>query len=284
MSKSFREITEMDPTTLLVVDGLNLAFRWKHSKTRYFAEDYIKTVESLAKSYKTPNILVAADWGSSSYRKALYPQYKANREEKFADQTEAEKRAFQEFIEDYNETLEHIQANNMPLLRFKGVEADDIAAYIASRHKHFGIKKVWLISTDKDWDLFVSDDVSRFSYITRKEITIDNWSSHYEWTPEEFISIKCLMGDAGDNVIGVKDVGPKRALGLVREYGSAMDVAMALPLESKYKFIKNINDFGSDNILLNYKLMDLVSFCRDAIGQENIKEIDKVLESFNHGT
>ena len=36
---------------LLIVDGLNLAFRWKHQGTTDFEYEYVRTVQSLAKSY-----------------------------------------------------------------------------------------------------------------------------------------------------------------------------------------------------------------------------------------
>ena len=53
---------------LLIVDGLNVAFRWKHSRQLEFKHDYVRTVESLAKSYNCGNIIVLAD-GGSTYRK-----------------------------------------------------------------------------------------------------------------------------------------------------------------------------------------------------------------------
>lgn len=282
MSKSFTEQTSRNDTDLMIVDALNLGFRWKHSGAKVFAEDYRDTVLSLANSYKCSNIIIAADQGSSSYRKAIYPAYKQNRKDKFAEQTEAEKKAFEVFFEEFERTLE-VLAEDLPILRFKGVEADDIAAYIVSQRAKHGISNTWLISSDRDWDTLIASDVSRFSYVTRKEITIDNWSDHYDCTPEEYISIKCLMGDAGDNVLGVPGIGPKRALSLVQEYGSALDIASELPIQSKYKYITALNEFGVDNILINYKLMDLVSFCHEAIGPENVNEINKVLESI-YGT
>ena len=57
-------------TGTLVVDGLNLAFRWKHAGRSDFRYEYIKTVESLADSYKCGQIIITADQGSSTYRKA----------------------------------------------------------------------------------------------------------------------------------------------------------------------------------------------------------------------
>ena len=46
---------------LLIVDGLNVAFRWKHQNILDFKYDYIRTIESLAKSYKAGTIIVCAD-------------------------------------------------------------------------------------------------------------------------------------------------------------------------------------------------------------------------------
>ena len=151
--------------------------------------------------------------------------------------------------------------------------------FVAKRKK-FALDQVWLISSDKDWDLLVAPGVSRFSYVTRKEVTHDNWLEHYECTQDEYISIKCLMGDSGDNVLGVNGVGPKRALQLVQEYGSAYDIIAAMPIISKYKYIAALNEFGSKGLMLNYQLMDLITHCEEAIGEENCKTIDKMLEDY----
>jgi DNA polymerase-1 len=86
------------------------------------------------------------------------------------------------------------------------------------------------------------------------------------------------MGDTGDNVLGVEGIGPKRAQQLVAEYGTAIDIVAELPIESKLKYIKTLNQSG-DRILLNYQLMDLVTFCKDALG-ENTTEIDKTLQEY----
>ena len=43
---------------LLIVDGLNVAFRWRYKKIPYYTNDYVRTVESLAKSYDCGNIII----------------------------------------------------------------------------------------------------------------------------------------------------------------------------------------------------------------------------------
>lgn len=281
MTKTFKQMNTNDENSLMIVDSLNLAFRYKHSGAVGFITDYMRTVDSLKKSYKATKLIIAGDMGSSSFRKAIYPEYKQNRKDKYADQTPEEKEAFEAFFQEVQELLTKYELDGVyPVARFQGVEADDIAAYIVSKRKRHNLEQIWLISSDKDWDLLVADGVSRFSYVTRKEVTQDNWSDHYDCTQDEYISIKCLMGDSGDNVMGVPGVGPKRALQLVQDYGSAYDIIAALPISSKYKYIAALNEFGSEGLMLNYQLMDLVTHCEDAIGAENCKTLDKMLEEY----
>ena len=279
MSKTFK-IMQTTENTLLVVDSLNLAFRYKHSGATDFAEDYLRTVQSLKKSYKANKVIIAGDQGSSKYRKEIYPDYKQNRKDKFEQQTEAEKAAFELFFEDFTKTLDYIQeTTDYPVLRFPGVEADDIAAYIVNTKKSLNTDHIWLVSSDKDWDLLIQPNVSRFSYVTRKETTWENWSTHYDFTPEDYISIKCLTGDTGDNVPGVPGIGPKRAQQLVAEYGSTYDIIASIPVSSRYKYVQALND-SHDQLLLNYKLMDLITHCEEALGTENCKQIDEILETY----
>ena len=57
---------------LIIVDGLNIAFRWRYKRVPYYTNDYVRTVESLAKSYNCGNMIILAD-GVSTYRKNIYP-------------------------------------------------------------------------------------------------------------------------------------------------------------------------------------------------------------------
>ena len=272
--KTFKQI-EQNQNALMIVDALNLAFRYKHSGARNFAEDYLRTVQSLSKSYKARWTIIAADQGSSSYRKDIYPLYKQNRKDKYESQTEAERAEFELFFEDFTSTLE-LLAEHYPVLRYQGVEADDIAAYIVSKKAKLHIPEIWLMSSDKDWDLLIQPGVSRFSYVTRKETTYENWNDHYPFEPSDYISIKCLMGDSGDNVPGIPGVGPKRAQQLVEEYGTTWDIINTIPIPGKYKYIQAINE-NREQLETNYKLMDLQTYCKDALGSENCKNIDEIL-------
>ena len=256
---------------LLIVDGLNVAFRWKHQNILDFKYDYIRTIESLAKSYNAGTIIVCAD-GGSSYRKEIYPEYKANRKERFAEQTEQEAKEFEMFMAEFSDTLTLIR-KKYPVFHFKGVEADDIAAYITQKIEY---DECWLISSDRDWDLLISDTVSRFSTVTRKETTVHNWDEHYDFEIEDYITFKCLTGDKGDNVPGVPGVGPKRAVQLMEQYGTVFDIYDACPLEGKYKYIQAVNE-NAEQLLQNVELMDLVTYSEEAIGKENTEVINNTL-------
>jgi 5'-3' exonuclease len=274
MAFSFTDkISDENANSTIIIDALNLAFRWKHQGRSDFRYEYQKTVQSLAKSYNCKNLIIAADWGSSSYRKAISPDYKQNRKDKFAEQTEEEKIAFEEFFEEYEASLELMQEDGL-VLRYQGVEADDIAAHLVKEKDKYGLEYIWLVSSDRDWDLLIQENVSRFSYVTRKEVRLDNWKEHYDVSPEQYISLKCLTGDKGDNVPGIPGIGPKRAEQLIKEFGSAMDIYDAVPLSSKYKYIQELNA-NADQLLVNYELMDLITYCDEAIGAENVADIER---------
>ena len=277
MAFNFTDKLVNDGNCTLIVDALNLAFRWKHQGRTDFRYEYQRTVESLAKSYDCKNIIITADLGSSSYRKNINSEYKQNRKEKFAEQSEAEKMAFEDFIAEYEATLELLQEDHT-LLRFRGVEADDIAAHLVKHRDKYGLEYIWLISSDRDWDLLIQENVGRFSYVTRKEVTLDNWKTHYDVSPEEYISLKCLTGDKGDNVPGIPGIGPKRALGLIKEYGDALNIYDACPIPGKYKYIESLNE-NYEQIIQNYELMDLVTYCDDAIGADNISVIRGIMNA-----
>lgn len=280
MAFNFTDKLINDGNCTLIVDALNLAFRWKHQGRTDFRYDYQNTVKSLAKSYDCKRIIITADWGSSTYRKTIAPDYKQNRKDKFAEQSEEERIAFEEFFEEFEESLDLLR-EEYPILRYKGVEADDIAAHLVKCRQKYDLDYIWLISSDRDWDLLIQENVGRFSYVTRKEVRLDNWKEHYEVSPEQYISLKCLTGDKGDNVPGIPGIGPKRAVQLIRDYGDAMDIYNSTPIESRYKYIQALNE-NAEQLLVNYELMDLMTYCDDAIGQDNIEDIGRVLDEYKN--
>jgi 5'-3' exonuclease len=273
------DFEEKNADNLVLIDCLNLSFRYKHKGQTDFSADFVRTVRSFGKSYGARKIVLLADKKSSSYRKDIFPEYKGNRKEKYKDQTEEEKQKALEFFEGYERALELAADNGLDILRFDRVEADDLAAYLVKSCKD-KFTHTWLISSDADWDLLLSDKVSRFSFVTRKEYTVDNFfEEHGCDNPEQYVSVKVLQGDSGDGVPGIPLIGPTRAYQLLRDFGTAMDIYDAMPLPEKLKTFKNINQSGN-LIPLNYQLMDLVTYCAEAIGESNCQVIDETLELY----
>lgn len=272
MAITFQELTQTNENTLLVIDGLNLAFRWRDFDE--FTNEYVKVVRSLAKSYKAGKIIIAADQGSSSYRKTIYPEYKQNRKEKYETQTEEEREKFERFFNAWEECL-LILEQEFTLVRFPGVEADDIAGYIVRNKEKFNLEQIWLASSDKDWDLLVQSGVNRFSYVTRKETTVDNWSEHHDCNREDYVFLKAIMGDSGDNIKGVQGIGPKRGLELITKYGSVYDIMDSIPLAGKQKYIQALNESGQ-LLELNMQLVDILTYCEDAINWDEPANTAKI--------
>lgn len=272
----FNELELAKGNKLLVVDSLNLCFRYKQSRRNDFSSEFNATVNSLAASYGCDSIVLLGDAGSK-YRKEIYPLYKANRDEKKAKQTPQEKEDFDNFFKAYLHCWDNAP---FPKLRFAGCEADDIAGYIATKLKK-DFEHIWLISSDKDWSLLTSDKVSQFSSVTRKEYTVDTFEGHQGCEIDDYITVKCLQGDSGDNVPGVPMIGPKRAIELVEKYGSIWDIIEELPISGTAKYIKNLNEFGKEQLALNYELMALGEFNEEMLGEENMEKIKEVINAFS---
>ena len=268
---------------LMLVDGLNLSFRYKHRGLSDFGADYLKTVRSLAKSYQCVDTIILSDFKGSSFRKEIHPGYKAGRKEKFKDQTDEEKEANAAFFQGFEDCLE-LCKQAFPVIKMKGVEADDLAAYITKEMEE-EYDNIWLISTDKDWNLLLSPKVHRFSYVTRKEYNIDNFYDEMGCdTPVEMITSQCLQGQTKDSIPGVKGVGVKKAYTLLRQYGDVLDIIDQLPLPGKQKFIQTLNESG-EMLEMNFRLMDLMTFCEEAINHpepDNTMFVDEVLNEIRN--
>lgn len=248
---------------LMIVDGTNLGFRFKKDMVKPIASSFTNTIQSLAQSYGAKDTIVLGDKGKSIFRTKIFPEYKGNREEKYENRTEEEKAADKQFFEYLDDAFELI-SNSLPTFRIRGVEADDMAAFIIQCIGHH-YDHIWLISTDGDWDTLLADNISRFSFTTRKEYYLrDMFEHHNVDTVEEFISLKAIMGDLGDNIRGVEGIGAKRGYNIIREHGSALDIIDSMPIPGSQKFIKNLNA-SAELIERNLMLVDLPTFCVDAV-------------------
>lgn len=264
---------------LMIVDGLNLSFRYKNRGQCDFGADYLKTVRSLAKSYQAQDVIITCDYKGSSYRKEVHPGYKLDRKERYKDQTEEEKEKAQAFFQGFDECME-LCKQAFPVLRLEGVEADDLGAYLVKMLSG-EYDNIWLISTDKDWNLLLKDNVHRFSYVTRKEYKLDSFYEDMGCDdPEQMITSQCLQGQKKDSIPGVAGIGVKKAYNILRQYGDVLDIIDQLPLPGNQKFIQELNASG-DMLEMNLRLVDVLTFCEEAINHPDANNLNLVDEVIN---
>jgi len=271
-TKTWDDLAEVEnvlsqPKSLLLVDGNNLAYRWLHRKNyNSFQDDYLRTVESLGKSYNAEKTIVCFDFGKSYYRMDLLDSYKGNRTK---PKEEEEQRHYEEFFACLNDIPELLPCQS---LKFRGLEADDIITFLVlNLSKRF--EHTWIVTSDRDMYQLISDSVSIFNMFSRKEIDLPTFYETYEMEPEQYLFSRILEGDKSDNILGVEGVGPKRAQQLAKEYASLTDLLDSLPLKGKSKYIQNLNT-SKEKLLKNEQLISLKKYNKTVI--EAAKEGEEV--------
>lgn len=150
---------------------------------------------------------VIFDYSSDTFRKQIYPEYKANRSSPPDD-----------LIPQFGLIRQATRAFNLPCIEKQGFEADDLIATYAKMATQVGAMTT-IISSDKDLMQLVNDNVSMYDgmkdrHIGRAEV-IEKWGV----PPEKMIDLQSLTGDSTDNIPGIPGIGPKTAAQLLHEFG-----------------------------------------------------------------
>jgi 5'-3' exonuclease len=176
-------------------------------------------------------------WDGASWRNMEYPEYKANREKK---DTKSE-RHLHEMKAMYHKQRPYIQK----ALRLLGVtqvkaanmEADDLAAIMADRYARNGRVVLW--TGDKDWIQLVQPNVIWRDFANDRRINHENFEEMTGVkTPRQFVEVKALSGDQGDNIAGVGGIGETGAIQFVNKFGSFSDFVNMVTLEKSVDFEK----------------------------------------------
>src|SRR6056300_832849 len=117
------QVDYVNHNNLLIIDANNLSYRWlQRPNYNSFGADFIRTIESLAKSYEAKRTIVCFDFGKSYYRMEMLEDYKGTRTK--SDDPDEVKR-FEEFFAVLNSLPDEIHDE---VVKFRGVEADDTLA------------------------------------------------------------------------------------------------------------------------------------------------------------
>lgn len=202
-----------------------------------FFQIMFKTIEE----EKPDKIIVAFDISSSEKRTKIFNEYKAGRH-----------MAPEDLTIQFPIIKELLRMMNIPIVQKDGIEADDILGAIAKKEGKKG-NKIIILTGDRDYFQLVDINVNiRYpkTIMGKTEYIIyDNYKINEEYglTPEKLIEVKALMGDASDNIPGVKGIGEKTALKLIIQFGS---------LEKIYKYIENSDGKEIAKATLNKLIQD----------------------------
>ena len=263
-TKSWNDLADLQQpdyssyNNLLIVDANNLSYRWlQRPNYNSFGADFIRTIQSLSKSYEAARTIVCFDFGKSYYRMDMHEEYKGTRKK---PQDEEEAKKYEDFFAVLNSLPDELDEE---VLKFRGVEADDILAFItqnvSDRYDH-----TWVVSSDRDLYQLIDHNVSIFNIFGRKEVTIESLMEDYGTTPYEYMLSRIIEGDKSDNILGIEGIGPKRAQGLAKDHKEFNKLLESLPIKGRSKYIQNLNA-GRDILLRNEKLINLKKYCEEAI-------------------
>lgn len=157
---------------------------------------------------------VAFDLKAPTFRHKMYDAYKGTR-----------KPMPQELHEQVPVIKEMLQAMQVPVMELEGYEADDILGTVSAKMEKQGLE-VCIVSGDRDLLQLAREDVRILIPKTKatgteiEEYYAEDVKKKYQVTPQQFIDVKALMGDASDNIPGVPGIGEKTATKLIVQYGS----------------------------------------------------------------
>jgi len=190
---------ERDP--LVNSKGINTGATWGMAKI----------VSTVLMNYPMTHIGVIFDPPCRTWRKNFYPQYKANR-------THAD-----DLTPQLEMTYAMLKTWGIYTAAFKPLEADDVLGILAEKATNAGYNTV-IISKDKDMAQLVNDSVSLLDLgksVGKDSATILDpvgIKDRFGVRPDQIVDYLTLMGDAVDNVPGVKGIGKKGAVDLLTEY------------------------------------------------------------------
>tara|TARA_A100001011_G_C14317739_1_gene848794 strand:+ start:5838 stop:6692 length:855 start_codon:yes stop_codon:yes gene_type:complete len=253
---------------LLLIDGNNLSYRWLQRPNHgSFAQDFIRTVQSLSKSYEASKTIVCFDFGKSYFRMDMSEEYKANRKK---PKEEEEVKRYEAFFEVLNNLPDMLDEE---VLKFRGVEADDTIAHLVMKYEDSEkYDKIWIVSSDRDLHQLLSEKTSIFNIFGRREVTIESMYEDLEITPELYLLSRIIEGDKSDNIIGVEGIGPKRAQALAKEHKTFESLLKALPIKGRAKYIQNLNA-SKDLLIKNEKMISLKAYNTAALDASKDPEL-----------
>ena len=169
-----------------------------------------------------------------------------------------------------------IEAMNICSVKTVGYEADDLIATLCYElHRD---NEIIVASSDKDMNqLLVYDNVKIYNPAKKIFFDSEDCLEKFKIHPHDFTFYQAFVGDASDNIQGIKGVGPKTAVKLIEKYKTI--TKFTADTESKY--YKNIDDFKESLKLVTlctYVEIEENEYTKQNLKTKEFKEFCKSME------
>ena len=241
------------PRRLYLIDGSSYIYRAyfaiRHlSNSKGFATNavlgFINMLLKVVREHAPDHLAVVFDAKGPTFRKELYPEYKANRTAMPED-----------LVPQIPYIKEVVRAFNMPAIEKAGFEADDIIATLAKKFAAEGLE-ITVVTGDKDLMQIVSDRIRLLDTMKDKVSGLEEVAERFGGTPDKVIEVQALAGDSSDNIPGVPGIGEKTAVKLIREFGTVENL-LERSAEVKGKMGEKLREFA-EQARLSKQLVTLV--------------------------
>jgi DNA polymerase I len=252
---------------IALIDGYGFVFRAFHSLPPLTRPDgtsvgavygFTNMLIKLLAQLQVSHAGVVFDSGSKTFRNEIYPEYKANRPP-----------CPQDLIPQFSIVRESAEALNLAILEKTGFEADDIIATITKKAEREGFE-VLIVSSDKDLMQLVNERTFMYDSMKNRFIGIAEVKEKFAVAPLQVLDILSLMGDASDNIPGVRGIGPKTAAELINEFGSLENIFLNLDKIKQDKRRELLRD-GEEKAKLSKILAALKEDVELGISLEDLK-------------
>ena len=295
--------------TLILIDGHALAYRqffalertgMKNSENQptWAVYGFFKAVFDLLSKIHPDFIAVAFDVGRRTFRTEKFEEYKANRE------------AMPDTLRSQIGVIcDGLNAFDIPIITKEGFEADDIIGTISKLASEKGHNTLILTGDQDSFQLIDTEGTVKVLIPSKGELVEYDWNKVYEKLgvyPNQITDYKGLRGDTSDNIPGIKGIGEKTAQKLLNRYPHLEEVLadcenipekavkqkicdgkeIAILSKDLATIIRDVDiDFDIDKASVTLPKMENVSaFLRKMQFYTFIKNIDKILSSFNSDT
>ncbi len=243
-----------------LIDGMSMAYKayfafisrpLRNSKNQNTSAvfGFLSSLLKILENEKPDYIAVAFDTKEKTFRHERFPEYKANRQLIPDDMI---------YQLDYIKKI--LEAIDIEIITAPGYEADDIIGTLATIFKKDKIES-YLVTPDKDFFQLVEDGI--YVYKPQKKSVEDaevydkqKVINEYGLTPEQFIDFLALTGDPTDNIPGVKGIGEKTAVELIKEFGSLENIYSNLDKITKPSLKQKLQE-GKDSAYLSRELVTI---------------------------